>query len=141
MKMDKFDKIEKKDTNENNLPLKIKNIITNNNVHCFVPSHYSLVKSGYNKNNPHIKERININNSIENDLYKLVEMCSEILTDKPIAFIINSYTTGLSKTILETVLKLTIKKDGIISSDELCIPMKDSDMVLPCGSYTRWEKK
>ena len=67
MKMDKFDKIEKKDINENNLPLKIKNIITNNNVHCFVPSHYSLVKSCYNKNNPNnIKERININNSIEN---------------------------------------------------------------------------
>ena len=79
--------------------------------------------------------------NIETDLYKLVEMCSEILSDDPLALIINSYTTGLSKTILETVLRLTIKKDGIISSDELCIPMKDSSMVLPCGSYTRWEKK
>lgn len=66
MKMDKFDKIDKKDINENNLSLKIKNIISNNNIHYFVPSHYSLVKSGYNKNNPNIKERININNSIEN---------------------------------------------------------------------------
>ena len=66
MKMDKFDKIEKLDIDENNLPLKIKNIITNNNVHSFVPSHYPIVKSIYNKNNSSIKERININNSIEN---------------------------------------------------------------------------
>ena len=69
MKMDKFEKmekIEKIDINENNLPLKIKNIITHNNVHSFVPSHYSLVKSGYNKNSFNVKERISINNSIEN---------------------------------------------------------------------------
>ena len=79
--------------------------------------------------------------TIENDLYKLVKMCSEILTEDPILFIINSYTTGLSKTILESVLKLTIKKPGKISSDELCIPMQNSDLVLPCGSYTRWEKE
>ena len=79
--------------------------------------------------------------NIENDLYKLVEMCSEILSDDPLLFIINSYTTGLSKTILESVLHLTIKKKGIISSDELCIPMENSDLVLPCGSYTRWEKE
>ena len=79
--------------------------------------------------------------NIETDLYKLVEMCSEILSDDPLLFIINSYTTGLSKTILESVLHLTIKKKGIVSSDELCIPMENSDLVLPCGSYTRWEKE
>ena len=79
--------------------------------------------------------------NIETDLYKLVEMCSQILSDDPLLFIINSYTTGLSKTILESVLKFTINKKGIISSDELCIPMKDSSLVLPCGSYTRWEKE
>lgn len=79
--------------------------------------------------------------NIETDLYNLVEMCSKILSDDPLLFIINSYTTGLSKTILESVLKLTINKKGIISSDELCIPMENSDLVLPCGSYTRWEKE
>lgn len=79
--------------------------------------------------------------NIETDLYKLVEMCSQILSDDPLLFIINSYTTGLSKTILESVLKFTINRKGIISSDELCIPMKDSSLVLPCGSYTRWEKE
>lgn len=79
--------------------------------------------------------------NIETDLYNLVEMCSQILSDDPLLFIINSYTTGLSKTILETVLELTIKKKGSISSDELGIKMENSDLYLPCGSYTRWEKE
>ena len=79
--------------------------------------------------------------TIEDDLYNLVDMCSQILSDDPLLFIINSYTTGLSKTILESVLKLTINKKGLISSDELCIPVENSDLVLPCGSYTRWEKE
>lgn len=79
--------------------------------------------------------------TIEDDLFDLVKNCSEILSDNPLLFIINSYTTGLSKTILESVLRLTINKKGIITSDELCIPMENSDLVLPCGSYTRWEKE
>ena len=79
---------------------------------------------------------------IEKDLYELVDLCSEILSDDPILFIINSYTTGLSQTVIENVLNLTVGKKfkGIISSDELGIPFQNSNMVLPCGSYTRWEK-
>ena len=79
---------------------------------------------------------------IEKDLYELVDLCSEILSDDPILFIINSYTTGLSQTVIENVLNLTVGKKfkGIISIDELGIPVQNSNMVLPCGSYTRWEK-
>lgn len=79
---------------------------------------------------------------IERDLYPLVELCTEILTEDPIMFIINSYTTGLSMTVLENVLSLTVDKKypGKISSDELGIPMKDSELILPCGIYARWEK-
>ena len=79
---------------------------------------------------------------IERDLYPLVELCTEILSDDPIMFIINSYTTGLSMTVLENVLSLTVDKKypGKISSDELGIPMKDSELILPCGIYARWEK-
>ena len=76
---------------------------------------------------------------IEKDLYPLVKDCSNLLSDKPLLFLINSYTTGLSKEVLETILKLTIKKEGIISSDEIGIPMKDSNIILPCGIYARWE--
>ena len=46
-------------------------------------------------------------------------------------------------TVLENVLNLTVNKKikGKISSDEIGIPMKDSDMILPCGIYARWEKE
>lgn len=79
--------------------------------------------------------------SIESDLSLLIKDVSMLMSDNPLLFIINSYTTGLSKTVLENLLYLNIKKDGIISSDELGLPMKDSKLVLPCGIYARWESK
>ena len=80
--------------------------------------------------------------SIEESLFELVNLCGELLSDDPLLFIINSYTTGLSMTVLENILRLTInkKKEGKISSDELGLPMKDSNLILPCGIYARWEK-
>jgi 23S rRNA (cytosine1962-C5)-methyltransferase len=80
---------------------------------------------------------------IEKDLYPLVEACMEILSDDPILFLINSYTTGLSKTVLENILELTINKKhkGYIVSDEIGLPMKDSNLILPCGIFARWEKE
>lgn len=80
---------------------------------------------------------------IEHDLYPLVEACTELLSENPLLFLINSYTTGLSMTVLENILKLTVNKKykGIISSDEIGLPMKDSEMILPCGIYARWESK
>ena len=80
--------------------------------------------------------------SLENNLYELVKLCSELLSDEPLMFIINSYTTGISKTILENVLYLTIneKYKGIITRDELGI-LSSNNLVLPCGIYARWENK
>jgi 23S rRNA (cytosine1962-C5)-methyltransferase len=81
--------------------------------------------------------------NIESDLYNLVELCTQILSDDPIMFLINSYTTGLSMNVLKDVLMLTVneKYKGYIDCDEVGIPMKDSDLVLPCGIYARWEKE
>ena len=81
--------------------------------------------------------------NIETDLYSLVEKCTEILSDDPILFLINSYTTGLSMTVLENILNLTVNKkcSGHISSDELGIKEENSDIILPCGIYARWEKE
>ena len=80
--------------------------------------------------------------NIETDLYNLVRLCNQILSDDPIMFLINSYTTGLSMNVLEDVLKLTVNKDhkGFITSDELGISMENSDLILPCGIFARWEK-
>ena len=78
---------------------------------------------------------------IEKDLTNLVNLCLEILSDKPLFFIINSYTTGLSKTSLENLLLTTINKKykGIVSSSEIGLKITDNNLTLPCGIYGRWE--
>jgi 23S rRNA (cytosine1962-C5)-methyltransferase len=76
----------------------------------------------------------------ENNIADLVELCSQVLSDKPLFFLINSYTTGISAKVLENILSLKIhKKNGKLSSGEIGLPMKDSKLVLPCGIYGRWE--
>lgn len=77
--------------------------------------------------------------NIEESLYMLVELCTKILSDEPLFFLINSYTTGLSPTILANVLRMTIKKKGKVSCGEVGLPMKDSEVILPCGIFGRWE--
>lgn len=78
---------------------------------------------------------------IEKDLFALVKLCCEILSDDPLFFIINSYTTGLSKEVFTAVLKLTVGKkyNGKIYSEEIGLPIKNSDLVLPCGITSRYE--
>lgn len=80
---------------------------------------------------------------IEKSLFELVKLCSEILSDDPIMFLINSYTTGLSMNVLTNILKLTVNKkyQGYITADEIGLPLKSSDLVLPCGIFARWEKE
>lgn len=76
--------------------------------------------------------------SIEKDLYNLVDDCTKLLSDKPLLFIINSYTTGLSNTVIENILHKTLTKEGTITSTELGIKAKNN-LILPCGNTTRWE--
>ncbi len=81
--------------------------------------------------------------NIETDLFNLVKLCTELLSDNPIMFLINSYTTGLSMNVLADILKLTVNKKykGYIDVSEVGLPMKDSDLLLPCGIYARWESE
>ncbi len=78
----------------------------------------------------------------EENIYELVETCKEVLSDDPLFFLINSYTTGISAKVLENILSLTVEKKykGKLSSGEVGLPMKNSSLVLPCGIYGRWEK-
>ena len=77
----------------------------------------------------------------ENNIYDLVELCAKVLSDNPLFFLINSYTTGISSKVLEDILNLTINKEynGKVTSGEIGLPMEDSKLVLPCGIYGRWE--
>lgn len=78
---------------------------------------------------------------IEDKIFSFVKLCTEILCDKPLFFIINSYTTGLSATVLKNILLLTVQKrfGGAAYADDIGLPTKTSDIVLPCGSTGRWE--
>ena len=79
--------------------------------------------------------------NIEDNLYDLVKLCEEVLSDNPLFFLINSYTTGMSSKVLENILSLTVnkKRKGKISSGEVGLPMTGSTLVLPCGIYGLWE--
>jgi 23S rRNA (cytosine1962-C5)-methyltransferase len=80
---------------------------------------------------------------LEDNLFNLVELCAKVLSDKPLFFLINSYTTGLSPIVLENILNMTVNAihNGQISSGEVGLPMQNSNLVLPCGIYGRWENE
>ena len=78
----------------------------------------------------------------ENNIYDLVELCTKVLSKDPLFFLINSYTTGISSVVMQNILRLTIGKKykGKEECGEIGIPMEESDLVLPCGIYARWER-
>ena len=76
----------------------------------------------------------------ENNISDLVNLCKQVLSDKPLFFLINSYTTGISSKVIENILYLELnRKDGKLSSGEIGLPMTGSNLILPCGIYGRWE--
>lgn len=78
---------------------------------------------------------------IDEQLYPLVQACLDILDEHPLFFMINSYTTGFSPTVLSNILHATmIKKypDGTIESGEIGLPITHTQTVLPCGIYGKW---
>ena len=79
---------------------------------------------------------------IEKNLNYLVSLCTEILSETPLFFLINSYTTGLSSTVLKNILTLTVDKHkkGKITCGEIGLKGTQDNLVLPCGIYGRWEK-
>ena len=78
----------------------------------------------------------------EHNLYNLINACMKILSDKPLFFLINSYTTGISSTVLHNILKVTLvnKYNGSIDYGEIGLPITKNNLVLPCGIYGRWEE-
>ncbi len=79
---------------------------------------------------------------LEHNLPELVDKCCQILSDKPLFFLINAYTTGISNTVLYNILNLTIKKNhgGKVESGEIGLPISKNALVLPCGIYGLWQE-
>lgn len=80
---------------------------------------------------------------IEEELFGLIKLCMDVLSDRPLFFLINSYTTGLSPTVLKNMLLLSMgrKFGGSITSDEVGLPVTSTGLVLPCGATGRWESR
>ena len=78
---------------------------------------------------------------LEQNLEHLVKRCSELLSDGPLFFLINAYTTGISSTVLYNILKLTVaaRFGGKIDNGEVGLPISKNGLVLPCGIYGRWQ--
>lgn len=80
---------------------------------------------------------------IEDKLFDFVNLCMDVLSDNPLFFLINSYTTGFSPIVLENVLSTTIGKKvkgGKIYGGEVGIPASRDGKILPCGIFGRWER-
>lgn len=79
----------------------------------------------------------------EDKINELLEEALKLLSDEPLFFILNSYTTGYSSSVLKNTLEYHTQKlnlKGTVISDELGIQIKDSSFCLPCGFVTRWSK-
>lgn len=81
---------------------------------------------------------------IEEKIFPLVQLCTKVLADKPLFFLINSYTTGLQPAVLSYMLNLELKSrfGGTVESDEIGLPVRGKQgLVLPCGASGRWSRK
>ena len=78
---------------------------------------------------------------IEDSIYPFIELTTQILSDNPLFFLINSYTTGLQPAVLSYMLNTTMVKKygGHVEAEEVGLPVTDTGLVLPCGASGRWQ--
>ena len=78
---------------------------------------------------------------MEERIHDLVALCAQLLSDDPLFFLISSYTTGLSPSVLSYLLGTELKDlRGHVEAQEIGLPVKSSGLVLPCGSAGRWRR-
>lgn len=80
---------------------------------------------------------------IENELFDLIELCLELMSDDPLFFLVNTYTTGLSGNVMNNIYRLTLNKKfgGVSDIDEIGLPITNGDLALPCGCSARWQRR
>ena len=79
---------------------------------------------------------------LESELFPLVNLCAQILSEEASFLLLNSYTTGLSPAVMECLLSVTLKKKfgGEVSAEEIGLPVTEQKIVLPCGSTAIWQR-
>ncbi len=79
---------------------------------------------------------------IEESIYPFIQLCAGLLSEEPLFFLVNSYTTGLAPAVLTYMISTALKKyGGHVDSGEIGLPVTSSGLVLPCGASGRWENK
>ena len=79
---------------------------------------------------------------IEEAVYPLIKSCAQLLSDKPLFFLVNSYTTGLQPAVLTYMISTALKDfEGTTTSNEIGLPVSETGLVLPCGASGRFEGK
>ncbi len=79
---------------------------------------------------------------IEEKIHSFINLCSQLLCDKPLFFLVNSYTTGLAPAVLTYMISTEVKSKfgGHVVSDEIGLPVTETGLVLPCGAAGRWQR-
>ena len=77
---------------------------------------------------------------IEESIHPLVKLCAQLLVDRPLFFLINSYTTGLQPAVLSYLIGTELKRfPGKVAADEIGLPVSSNGLALPCGASGRFE--
>ncbi len=79
---------------------------------------------------------------LEEQIFELLELCQQLLSDQPLFFLLNSYTAGLSPSVMQYLVSTVVAKGrgGRVSCDEIGIPVTASGLVLPCGNTAIWQE-
>lgn len=79
---------------------------------------------------------------IEDSIYHFIQLCTQLLTDNALFFLINSYTTGLQPAVLTYMLETTVKlkSGGKVEASEIGLPVTSNGLILPCGASGRWSR-
>ena len=78
---------------------------------------------------------------IEEKLHAFIALCGQLLSDNPLFFLVNSYTTGLAPAVLSYLISTEIvpRYGGNVAADEIGLPVSESGLILPCGAAGRWQ--
>ena len=77
---------------------------------------------------------------IEESIHPFIRLCTQLLSDDPLFFLVNSYTTGLAPAVLTYMISLELKRyKGHVEAQEIGLPVKSTGLVLPCGASGRWQ--
>lgn len=80
---------------------------------------------------------------IEEKIHPFIALCEKLLSDDPLFFLVNSYTTGLAPAVLTYLISTEVvaKHGGTATSDEIGLPVSSNGLILPCGAAGRWQQK